>query len=98
MQARSLKLTGSPEAAESLRKALLNEPSAAAFKVTELIKEPTAPTGDARVRDLTEHLLTFAIHIPAGIAAHTAYDWLRAWLRSRTEQVRNEDIPPPPAH
>src|SRR5437764_1070041 len=102
MQGNSFKVSGTRESLEGLRAALLKEPQADRLTVTDVTPEPEAATpGAVRVRQfgLEEAIFAFAIHVPAGIAAHTCYDWLRGWLRSRADaaQVRHQEVAPPPA-
>ncbi|SRR5713226_110710 len=103
MQVNTLKISGPKGSLEELRKALLAEPQAAQFVVTDATPEPQAPTpGAVRVRqpwELSEAIWMFSIELPTGVIAAmiaaTAYDWLRAWLKSRadTAQVRVQELP-----
>ena len=102
MQAKSFKVTGSKAALANLRTALLAETQAAQLSLTEPCPEPDQqpPPVPVRVRqvDLAEALFAFAIHVPAGIAAHSLYDWLRKFLTGRADaaQVRFQEMPQPP--
>jgi hypothetical protein len=100
MQPNSFKVSGTEGALEKFRKALLAEPQAAELVVTDATREPTAKTpGAVRVRqpwELNEAIWMLTIHLPAGLVAATAYDWLREWLKGHadTAQVRVEEAPP----
>ena len=41
--------------------------------------------GSDRVRDhgITEVIVSFLVHIPAGVAAHALYDWVKNYVRNR---------------
>jgi lipopolysaccharide/colanic/teichoic acid biosynthesis glycosyltransferase len=103
MQLNSINVSGPKESLQKLRDALLAEPQAAQVIITEPSGESdSASPGAVRVRqpwELNEAIWMFAIHFPAGILAHVAYDWVREWLKSRKDaaQVRVQEAPPPSA-
>jgi hypothetical protein len=97
MQAHSFKLSGRKSSLEELRAALRAEPQAAQINLADLIPEPDAGSEKPiRVRqvEVSEAIFNFGIHIPAGVAAHLLYDWLKAWLKSRADaaQVRVQEV------
>lgn len=113
MKTRSFEVTGPKEGVDRLRQELLAECQPGRFPIELLneskqvpieIMEPVSTSvgggenqNKVRQVDMAEVMLVFAIHIPAGVVAHAAYDWLRAWLKERSDaaQTRVREIAQP---
>lgn len=90
-------IVGDRTTIDELRSALLEEPNAKQLLVTEALQQgPLSSPPSDRVRqiELADALFAFAIHVPAGLAAHTLYDWSKNWLKSRAGDTRVIEHPP----
>lgn len=99
MQASSFSILGDRTTIEELRSALLEETNARQMLITEPSAQgslASAPSDRVRQIETADALFAFAIHIPAGVAAHLLYDWAKNWLKSRAGDARVTEHPPSP--
>jgi hypothetical protein len=96
MESHALKVSGSRESLEELRQALMNDTQLQGISIGQIAADPTSPQGPVRVREsgLVDIIFMFLVEVPAGIAAHALYDYLREKLRKSLEnaQVRVAEV------